>query len=180
MIQQGSNNGEEDQVSLYLECCDGGEFALPPGGWLRLLMLAQLHGWCPMGTEVPEYPWLEGGVIDKEDLDNGTYWLGRASEWSGLYFPGYGQRVSDRDARALGAALQRALPDVPEQDVFEQRAPTRGGRGTSLERTLRRAVRRQTNPLELYSGEEKEVLRSLIAHCHDCSGGFWIWSYESR
>jgi len=180
MIQKGSNNGEEDQVSLYLECCDGGEFALPPGGWLRLLTLAQQHGWCPTGTEAPEYPWLERGVIDKEDLDNGTYWLGRASEWSGLYFPGYGQRVSDRDARALGAALQRALPDVPEQEAFEQRAPTHWGRGISLERTLRRDVHRQTSPLELYSGEEKEVLRSLIAHCHDCAGGFWIWSYESR
>ena len=86
----------------------------------------------------------------------------------------------DRDARALGAALQRASPDVPEQDAFEHRATTPGGRGTSLERTLRRDVRRQASPLELYSGEEKEVLRSLIAHCHDCSGGFWIWSYESR
>lgn len=113
-------------------------------------------------------------------VDNGTYWLGSASEWSGLYVPGYGQRVSACDARALGAALQRALPDVPEEDAFEQMAPTRGGRGTSLERTLRRNVRRQTSPLELYGGEEKDVLRSLIAHCHDCIGGFWIWSYESR
>ena len=43
MIQQGINNGEEDEVSLYLEC-DGSEFALLPGGWLRLLTLAQHYG----------------------------------------------------------------------------------------------------------------------------------------
>jgi hypothetical protein len=181
MIQPESNNREEDQVSLYLACCDGNEFSVPPGGWLGLLTLAQQHGWCPTGTEAPEYPWLEGGVIDEEDLATGTYWLGRASEWRGLYFPGYGQRVSDRDARALGAALERALPDVPEEDACEHLAPAPGGRGISLERTWRRGVSRQTNPLELYSGEEKEVLRWLIAHCCDCGGGgFWIWSYESR
>ncbi len=149
MIQQGSGNGEEDEVSLYLVCCDGGEFALPTGGWRPFLTLAQQYGWCPMGTEVPEYPWLEGGVIPDEDLASGTYWLGPASEWTGLYFPGYGQRVHDRDARALGAALQRALPDVPEQDVVERRGLAPGERGASPERTFRREVTRQTSPLEL-------------------------------
>jgi len=82
MIQQGSGNGEEE-VSLYPECCDG-EFALPTGGWRPLLTLAQQYGWCPMGTEVPEYPWLEGGIIPDRDLAIGTYWLGPASEWTGL------------------------------------------------------------------------------------------------
>ena len=69
MIQQGSNNGEEDQVTLYLEW-DGGEFALPPGGWLRLLTLPQQHGCCPTGTEAPEYPWAEDSGSGLMNLDD--------------------------------------------------------------------------------------------------------------
>jgi hypothetical protein len=50
-----------DQVALYLsDSCPrcskngfygGGEFSLPPGGWSRLLSIAQVYGWNQRGHD---------------------------------------------------------------------------------------------------------------------------------
>jgi hypothetical protein len=104
----------EDLVTLYLGGCDQElgepEFALPTGGWRRLLTLAQMYGWRPAGTEAPEYPWMD--AFDEHDRE--IYWMGEPSEWDGHYFPGYLQHVTKEDAYALSAALGRALPDLSD------------------------------------------------------------------
>lgn len=174
--QQGSDSGREDNVSLIFECCD--EFALAPGGWGGLLRLAEQNGWCPAGTEAPDYPWLEEDP--SEDDGSGFYWQGDPSEWSECYSPGYGQRVNAKDAQALATALQKALPDLPDHDAFEQRAVEPDAQGISSEGPPRFKAPRRTSLFELYGGERKEVLREFIAHCRECRSGFYVWSYESR
>ena len=61
MIQQGSDNGEEDQVSLYLGCCDRGEFALPTGDGVHSLRSRSSMGGVPWEQKCPSIPgWREG------------------------------------------------------------------------------------------------------------------------
>jgi hypothetical protein len=71
-----------DNVALYLnDSCprcskkgfyEGGEFSLPPGGWSRLLSIAQVYGWEPAGTRLPE------ATVEVTRLS------GRASHLSGM------------------------------------------------------------------------------------------------
>jgi hypothetical protein len=147
----------------------GGELALPPGGWSRLLSIAQAHGWKPAGTEPPVYePEYYG---DDPEVNPEAYWHGDPSEWDGRYFPGYGQTMTAKDALELAAALKRAWPDLPEHGTFEKKtvAVTPGVvHIRAPEVTLR------TTPLELYSGEWREVLRGLADcitqhHCLECA-----------
>ncbi len=167
-----------DEVALYLsDSClhcsrkgiySGGEFALPPGGWSRLLSIAQVYGWEPIGTEPPEDDGSEPGL-----------WNGDPSDWDGRYWPGYGQEVIAKDALELAAALERAWPDLPEHGVFEKKT-SRDRRGLLTIENPK--VTLQTTPFELYSGEWREPLDMLVAHvtgfhCPECAE-FRIWSYE--
>ena len=168
-----------DHVALYL--CDscpscskrgfygGGEFALPPGGWSRLLSIAQVYGWQPAGTQLPE------GYCG----DDPAFWKGDPSDWDGRYWPGYGQEVTAKDALELAAALKRAWPDLPEHGVFEKKT-FKDKRGVITIKNPE--VTLQTTPFELYSGEWREPLGMLAAHisrhhCLECAE-FGIWSYE--
>ncbi|HEV8530255.1 MAG TPA: hypothetical protein VGT00_02425 [Methylomirabilota bacterium] len=171
-----------DNVALYLsDSCPrcsrkgfygGGEFSLPPGGWSRLLSIAQVYGWEPAGTEAPPPDVQDPG-------DQPWLWRGDPSDWDGRYWPGLGQEVTAKDALELAAALKRAWPDLPERGVFAKKT-FKDQRGTITiqcpEVTLR------TTPFELYSGEWREVLGMLAAHitryhCLGCAE-FGIWSYE--
>jgi hypothetical protein len=168
-----------DNVSLYLDdscplCSSrtgvyrGGEFALPPGGWSRLLSIARTHGWNPAGTEPPE-----------DFGDDPEFWQGNSSEWDGRYFPGYGQTVTAKDAMEFAAALKRAWPDLPENGTIERKIVTVRPGGVHI---LAPEVTPRTTPLELYSGEWRKDLGKLAAHiprhhCLECAG-FGIWSYE--
>jgi hypothetical protein len=69
-------------------------FHISQDGWGKLLELGQRHGWQPAGTEPPQWndPHIEGAYADQ----NGIY-----------------TSVNDVDARALGAALARALSNLP-------------------------------------------------------------------
>src|SRR5215467_11613088 len=164
-----------DQVSLYLnDSCprcsekgfyEGGEFALPPGGWSRLLSLAQAYGWRPAGTRLPE----------GYDAYGPGSWQGDPSEWDGRYWPGYGQEVIATDALELAAALKRAWPDLPDRGTFEKRiVKDKSGRiNIKLPNVMLR-----TTPFELYSGAWRHELGMLAAHitryhCPECAD-FWI------
>jgi hypothetical protein len=179
---------ELDNVALYLDdSCPlcrsrtgvddcGGERALPPGGWSRLLSIAQAHGWDPAGTEPPVYEPEYFG--DDPEVNPEAYWHGDPSEWDGRYWPGYGQAVTAKDALELAAALERAWPDLPEHGTFEKKIVERAG----VVHILNPEVTLGTTPLELYSGAWRETLRGLAAcitqhHCGECAG-FWIWSHE--
>jgi hypothetical protein len=67
------------------------------------------------------------------------------------YFSNSGQRVTDDDAKALAAALARALPDIPDAGDPER------GRGL----------------LERFCGSEKPYLGAFVEFCR--RGGFAIW-----
>jgi len=105
-----------------------GEFSLPPGRWQSALALARLHGWMPAGTCPPDLKWLEdAGVLAGLDWGDDGPWDGDPSTWDGRYFPPVGQEVTVADARAMGHALDRALPDVPDEAVVTPPPRDRGG-----------------------------------------------------
>src|SRR2546423_13839985 len=83
-------------------CGAGGYAAWNWQGWRGVLELGHRYGWIPAGTEPPL--WDEGGP-----------WDGRP--WNGTYFCNDGQRVTAEDAHALADALERALPDIPDEDA---------------------------------------------------------------
>jgi hypothetical protein len=80
----------------------GVEFSASVFDWGQILRLAQAYGWQPAGT-----------VIDEGDLCN--FPNGR---WDGGYQTNDYQRVTADDARNIANALDRALNDLPEQDVL--------------------------------------------------------------
>ncbi len=82
-------SADPNRHHLRLQWEDGLALCLHVDAWAALLRLARAHGWTPAGTEPPRD------------------WTGDA--WSGIYEPAAEQHVTDDDARALGAALARAL-----------------------------------------------------------------------
>src|SRR5690348_6367571 len=91
----------------------GGEYSLESAGWAALLLLAREHGWRPAGTKAPR------------DFRRGQH-------WGGNYVTNDGQRVRREDTRALAAALERALPSVPEQAPPPDELPPATGRRPPL------------------------------------------------
>jgi hypothetical protein len=65
--------------------------------WHVCLQCARKFGWRPEGTTDP--------LTDPD------------AEWGGIYFSNDGQQVSDRDARALGEALLRAVDALQAGDA---------------------------------------------------------------
>lgn len=68
-----------------------GEASFHWGLWRTCLGIAAIFGWQPAGT------------VKSSDYDG---------EWNGSYFTNDFQEVTDGDARALGAALHRAIAAV--------------------------------------------------------------------
>jgi hypothetical protein len=138
-----------DLIGLFAGC---DEFAVSGRAWRLLLALASAHGWTPAGTLAP----------DPEDVDDD---LGRAAtSWDGRYIPAECQRMTESDARAMAAALERALPDIPNHDALSKKvlaSPADGplalwGRRARPEVTI--------SAWEEFSGRNKPYLVSLIAH----------------
>jgi len=147
---------QEDVLSIYGSC---GEFAMSLRDWLRMLALAQRYGWQPEGTAAPDEMAVEAEL-----------WEGDPAEWDGSYFPSYGQQVSDSDAKELATALEHALPDIPDHDAIGDRAcESRSGGGW-----LGNVPEQGVNPLEAFSGGNKEFLINFIAHCREDEG---LWMY---
>ena len=73
--------------------------------WPKLLRLAQAHGWRPAGTTQPpeELIHFPGGEWDPNN-----------------YTTNDGQIVSVTDAHALAAALEAALPHLPDDDALSK------------------------------------------------------------
>ena len=84
------------------------------------------------------------------------------------YILNSGYRVFAEDAHALAAALERALPDVPDHDAVEHK---------TFEDPRLPGVRlyrpgEAISPVEAFSGENKAMLTDFIAFCRQ--GGFEI------
>jgi hypothetical protein len=138
----------DDGITLWMGCDGSGEFALRPGWWQALLGLARQHGWDPAGTQPP---WAASG------------WTGAGDPpaWDGRYWPGLGQQVTGADARHLGAALARAVADIPDSGGRPYWRPDPDARPVT-----------DVTALELLAGaESKEVLGWFLEHCAGCCGG---------
>lgn len=113
--------------------------------WAGLLNLAEYYGWKRMGTVIPD------------DLN-----------WDGSYMMNDGQIVTTADAAGLANALERALPDVPED--IDNPIPIPDSVVEALTRSRQRHSRKYL--LLMFSGEVKDSLRQFILFCR--KGGFGI------
>ena len=121
-----------------------GDFGWDSFSWQKLLRLAEQYGWRPAGTTLPreELKWMPGG------------------KWDGRYTSNDGQAVTAADARNLAEALDRALRDIPSEDVIAQyRAPSGG-------------IQILPNPpaisdLDWFCGNETRArIREFISYCY--------------
>lgn len=74
-------------------------------GWLAVLDLAERYGWQPIGTkpsELMKESWGEEMCLN----------------WNGRYDTNEYQIISDDDAGNMAAALERALPDIPDENAL--------------------------------------------------------------
>lgn len=73
--------------------------------WARILDLAQYYGWQPMGTVDPCW----------DDDPDSEFYVDQT--WDGNYGTNALQTVTAEDANALADALERALADVPDDEI---------------------------------------------------------------
>ena len=66
--------------------------------WANMLYLANQYGWQPQGT------------VLSDDTESGR--------WDGDYFGNEGQTITAEDANALADALEKALDDIPDREVY--------------------------------------------------------------
>lgn len=125
----------------------GGYFRFSMSSWFKVGELAVMGGWQPTeGTRQPS-DW-------HEHLDG---------KWEGSYGTNDGGRVSDEDARRMADALERMLPEVPDQGTLE-----RGSMGG-----IPFDVAKHATVFDWFSGSEsKDRLCEFIAYCR--KGGFAI------
>ena len=130
--------------------------------WSKALELAGSYGWKPQGTRPPSH-------VDFYELE---------TEWDGRYLTNDGQTVNADDARALAAALERSLDDIPdenppidwnsivqqEDDLPEWLSPEER---EVIEEGLQDGLLDMlgTSPLEYFAGDEKRHLKEFIRFC---------------
>ncbi len=130
--------------------------------WAKALELAQVYGWKPQGTRPPTH-------IDFYDL---------CAEWDGRYLTNDGQTVKAEDARALAAALERSLDDIPNENApndwnslvqFEDDLPEwlSPEEREFIEEELQDGLLdiMSMNPREYFAGNEKQYLKQFIRFC---------------
>ena len=143
--------------------------------WSKLLFLAQLYGWEPIGTV---------------DMQDGTT-ISAGEPWDGNYHSNVGQFVTSKDADACADALEKAFVDLPDYIILEKpsiikledvrlkdlnshphlqgviSAFIEEGHGDA---TL---VNPHLTPLEMFGGRSKVNVQDFIAFCR--KGGVEIW-----
>jgi len=121
--------------------------------WAEIMKFARLYGWEPAETLPPE-------DADEEERAN----------WTGSYMHNSGQSVRPTDALALAEALERGLPDLPDEYAAKHKAIVEetDGQPTSILVPVGAPI----SPIEALSGPNKEAVRELIAFCR--KGGFEI------
>ena len=131
--------------------------------WAKVLSLAMLYGWQPMGTHPATR--IEVFGLDPED-------------WDGTYLTNDGQIVIAEDALSLAMALERSLDDIPdfnieldrvtkiqeEDDLPEWLLPEEGviiEYGTKDQPLDHPEI----HPFEYFAGDEKRHLVDFIKFC---------------
>ena len=130
--------------------------------WAKALELAQIYGWKPQGTRPP----------------SGINFYEIYAEWDGRYLTNDGQAVKAEDARALAAALEQSLDDIPNENIpinwnsllqFEDDLPEwlspeeREFIEDELQDGLLDIL--EMSPLEYFAGDEKRHLKGFIRFC---------------
>lgn len=81
----------------------GGYFRFTMSSWSRVGELAVMGGWQPTEGTCPPSDWNKH----------------QDGEWDGSYGSNDGARVSDEDAQRMADALERVLPEVPDQSTLQ-------------------------------------------------------------
>lgn len=131
--------------------------------WVKVLSLAMLYGWKPMGTH-------PASRIEVFGLD--------AEDWDGTYLSNDGQIVIAEDALSLAMALEKSLDDIPdfnieldrvpksrrEDDLPEWLLPEEGViiEGGTKDQPLDLP---EIHPFEYFAGDEKRHLVDFIKFC---------------
>ncbi len=130
--------------------------------WSLVVKLAHCYGWEPAGTTIP---------VLGPDTQHGARTPQEADEWRGAYCANNLQIVNAEDARAMASAVERALPDIPNQDVIKNRERFWEDTGDLFNGSLVVQLQglpghdfpsREGNLLEVWSGS-KDYLREFIA-----------------
>jgi hypothetical protein len=145
---------EHEGLSIYAKC---GEFGMPAADWRRLLWVARVYGWRPLGTCPPDSDAIDAGIWPADH------------EWDGTYFPAYGQHIVESDAVAIALALERALPDIPDGTP-----PVSKVSDACVSEWFADVPAPCVNALEALKGIRKDMVRAFIIHCRE-RGGVWLY-----
>ena len=132
--------------------------------WAKVLSLAMLYGWQPMGTRPASR--IEVYGLDPED-------------WDGTYLSNEGQIIIAEDALSLAMALEKSLNDIPDFNIELDRVPKSREEEDELPEWLLPEVgiiieggsKEQTpdhpeiHPFEYFAGDEKRHLVDFIKFC---------------
>jgi len=134
------------------------------------LSVAIVYDWNPAGTKAPEEKWALSSGWSPAESDAPAE--EKLPDWDGRYFPECLQEITEDDARALADALERALPDIPKEDlpVGDSLYDDPEGEGWRVDITPPAA---KPNPLQELSGKNRTGLKDLVIHLRE-PGGFLI------
>lgn len=132
--------------------------------WAKLLSLAMLYGWQPMGTHPASR--IEVSGLDVED-------------WNGTYLTNDGQIIIAEDALSLAMALEKALDDIPDFNIELDRIPkSKSQEADELPEWLlpeegviidgpkdQPLDAPEIHPFEYFAGNEKQQLVDFIKFC---------------
>lgn len=142
----------------------GQQFRFNMTGWSKLFDLAVEFGWHPAGTKAENWIDAQTGEVVRD-----------YSDWDGSYFYNEYQYVTSEDASALAAALERALPNLPNVDMHE--ATTRSDLDAQRMNALMadmglRVANGDLKPVQYFSGPLKGKIQRFIYFCK--AGSFTI------
>jgi len=152
----------------------GGYMKFNVSGWQTILNLARQYGWQPAGTlaNVPYLKMRAENAEDPEVAENAeavvSEWV---EKWAGNYFVNAYQEVTDDDAAALGAALERALVDFPTNDALAD-ILTSTPEPPPWMAAADRELAQEGTLLVVPPSWDIDDLRQFVDFCK--AGGFWI------
>lgn len=119
-----------------------------------LLSMAFQRDWLPLGPDVPGQRHIE----DRHRYDD--------KDWRDDYFTPEGQFITDEDAMGIAQALNRFLPEIPDDDAVV------------VEDDRTHLAELPVSPYELFRGDGKQLVRDFIAFCE--KGGFSVHGTSLR
>jgi hypothetical protein len=142
----------------------GGDFRWNYPYWLNLLQLAQEYGWEPAGT-------LPGPGCNEDDEEFAEEDV--PDEQRCGYDTNDYQRVTAEDAKNLAAALERALPFIPDENKVAPYLEEVRLRGVGVIYGVNSEADLMLSNLDWFSGVQmKSEVEKFIRFCR--AGSFWI------